>query len=143
MDLYLGLMSSEEKRAWILGPVGILSYLGYLLLLLLTDVSYARLLVGAVVVSIVASIVLHIAVTMRGPHEPKDERDREIAVFGDNIGQAFVVLGGIVALILALAEGGYFWIANALYLGFTLSAAVGSLAKICAYRYGLPGRHAW
>ncbi|WP_433367346.1 hypothetical protein ACQPZX_39455 [Actinoplanes sp. CA-142083] len=136
-------MSSEEKRSWILGSVAIASYSTYLLLLLLTDLSYAPILVAVVVGSIVVSILLHIAVTMRGPHEPKDERDREIAVFGDNIGQAFIVLGGVIALILALTQAGYFWIANALYLGFVLSAVFGTVAKVCAYRYGLPGRRAW
>ena len=136
-------MSSEEKRAWILGPVAVVSYATYLLLLLLTDLSYAPVLIGAVLASIVASIVLHIDVTTRGPHEPKDERDREIGRFGDTIGQSFVVLGGVIALILALAQGGYFWIANALYLGFVLSAVFGSVARVCAYRYGLPGRNAW
>jgi hypothetical protein len=143
MALYGEVMSSEEKRSWILGLTAVVSYLTYLLLLLVTDASYVPLLVGAVLASIVASILLHIAVTMRGPHEPKDERDREIGRFGDNIGQSFIVLGGVIALILALAQGGYFWIANALYLGFTLSAVFGSVARLCAYRWGLPGRHAW
>ena len=136
-------MSSEEKRSWILGLAAVVSYLTYLLLLLVTDVSYAALLVGVVLASIVASILLHIAVTIRGAHEPKDERDREIGRFGDTVGQSFIVLGGVIALILALDEGGYFWIANALYLGFTLSAVFGSVARVCAYRWGLPGRHAW
>jgi hypothetical protein len=136
-------MSSEEKRSWILGAVAVVSYTTYLLLLLLTDLSYAPVLFVTVIASIVVSILLHIAVTMRGPHEPKDERDREIAVFGDNIAQSFVVLGGVVALALALAEAGYFWIANTLYLGFVLSAVLGTVARICAYRYGLPGRRAW
>ncbi|HEX5205306.1 MAG TPA: hypothetical protein VFW27_35730 [Actinoplanes sp.] len=136
-------MSGEEKRSWILGSVAIASYLTYLLVLLLTDLSYAPVLAGVVIGSIVVSILLHIAATLRGPREPKDERDREIAVFGDNIGQAFIVLGGVVALVLALAQGGYFWIANALYLGFILSAVFGTVAKVCAYRYGLPGRRAW
>jgi hypothetical protein len=136
-------MSSEEKRSWILGSVAIASYLTYLLLLLLTHLSYGPVLVAVVIGSIVASILLHIAVTMRGPHEPKDERDREIGQFGDHVGQAFIVIGGVSAMILALAQTGYFWIANVIYLGFVLSAAVGSLAKVCAYRYGLPGRRAW
>jgi len=143
MVRYLGAMTSEEKRAWILGPVAVATYLIYLLLLLLTEISYVPLLVGTVLGSIVLSIVLHIAMTIRGPHEPKDERDREIGRFGDTVGQSFVILGGVVALILALAQGGYFWIANALYLGFILSAAFGSVARVCAYRWGLPGRHAW
>jgi hypothetical protein len=143
MTRYGEAMSSEEKRSWILGLTAVVSYLTYLLLLLATDAAYVPILVGAVLASIVASILLHIAVTLRGPHEPKDERDREIGRFGDNIGQSFIVLGGVVALILALAQGGYFWIANTLYLGFTLSAVFGSVARVCAYRWGLPGRRAW
>jgi len=88
MARYLGAMSSEEKRSSILGLTAVVSYLAYLLLLLVADASYAP-------------------------------------------------------LIRAPAEGGYFWIANALYLGFTLSAVFGSVARVCAYRWGLPGRHAW
>jgi hypothetical protein len=37
-----------------------------------------------------------------------------------------------------MAELPYFWIANAVYLAFFLSAALASVAKIVAYRRGLP-----
>jgi hypothetical protein len=54
------------------------------------------------------------------------------------VGQAFLVLGGVAALLLSLAEGDHFWIANTLYLAFVLSAVIGSAARIVAYRRGLP-----
>ncbi|MFD2762840.1 hypothetical protein [Micromonospora eburnea] len=37
---------------------------------------------------------------------------------------------------MALADRDQFWIANVIYLGFVLSAVVGSAAKIVAYRRG-------
>jgi hypothetical protein len=65
-----------------------------------------------------------------------DERDRGIHRFGEYIGQSFVVIGGVVALGLSMAEVDHFWIANAIYLGFVLSALLGSAAKLVAYRRG-------
>jgi hypothetical protein len=37
-----------------------------------------------------------------------------------------------------MAEFGYFWIANVVYLCFVLSSVLASTAKIIAYRRGLP-----
>jgi hypothetical protein len=136
-------MSSEEKRAWVLGLVSIASYLIYLAVLGLTGAGFARAMIWTIGASIVASIVLHIAVTIRGPYEGKDERDREIGHFGEYIGRSTIVAGGVAGLILALVQADYFWIANALYLGFVLSAVLSSTARVAAYRWGLPGGHAW
>lgn len=66
----------------------------------------------------------------------KDQRDREIYRFGEYIGQSFVVMGGVAALLMAMAEWDHFWIANVIYLAFVLSAMLGSVAKIVAYRRG-------
>ena len=68
----------------------------------------------------------------------KDQRDREIYRFGEYIGQSFVVIGGVAALLMAMAEWDHFWIANVIYLAFVLSAILGSVAKIVAYRPGVP-----
>jgi len=62
--------------------------------------------------------------------------DREIYRFGEYIGQSFVVIGGVAALLMAMAEWDHFWIANVIYLTFVLSAMLGSVAKIVAYRRG-------
>jgi uncharacterized membrane protein len=136
-------MASEEKRSWILVAVALAGYLTYLALVLLGGVSYVPAMLWTIGVAIVLSIVLHIATTIRGPHEPKDERDREIAQFGDHVGNAMVVIGGLIALVMALFEARHSWIANALYLGFVLSAVLGGLARISAYRTGLPARRQW
>lgn len=106
----------------------------------LADVSYVGTLVWAVGISIVVSIVLNIVASFVTPKDDaiKDQRDREIGRFGDYVGQSFVVIGAVAAMILSMARADYFWIANAVYLAFTLSALVGSVARIFAYRTGLP-----
>ncbi|GIE93150.1 hypothetical protein Ari01nite_06150 [Paractinoplanes rishiriensis] len=136
-------MSSEEKRAWVQGPVSLTAYLVYLHLLLFTEVGYVSAMLWTIGCGIAVAIGLHIALTVRGPQEPKDDRDREIARFGDAMGHGAVVLGAVVALVLALMGGDQFWIANVIYAGFSLASVLGSTARVAAYRWGLPGRHAW
>ena len=96
---------------------------------------------GAIVANIVLSIVVSIAreIVRRNPEkDKKDRRDREIYHFGERIGQGFVTIGGVGALVLAMVQAPYFWIANALYLAFVLSAILASVSKVIAYRRGLP-----
>ena len=96
---------------------------------------------GAIVANIVLSIVVSIAreIVRRNPEkDKKDRRDREIYHFGERIGQGFVTIGGVGALVLAMVQAPYFWIANALYLAFVLSAILASVSKVVAYRRGLP-----
>jgi hypothetical protein len=143
--LYIQAMAFEEKRAWIMVVVSIVTYAAYLTVILgragdipLPEVPYAGALLWAVGLAIAASIVLHIVVATFSPGEAdqKDQRDREINRFGDHVGQSFVVIGGVAALAMAMAELDYFWIANVIYLAFVLSAILGSVAKIIAYRWG-------
>ncbi|MBB4691157.1 hypothetical protein [Paractinoplanes abujensis] len=75
-----------------------------------------------------------------GGGQKADQRDREIGRFGDHIGQSLVVAGAVAAMVMALFEARYFWIANVIYLAFVLSAVLGSTAKIFAYRRGF---HPW
>jgi len=95
-------------------------------------------LLGAIVGSILLSIVWGIGAGMRDPEEDHraDQRDREIEWFGDRIGQAFMVIGGLAGLILAMVEAHWFWIGNAIFLGFFLSALLGGIARLVAYRRG-------
>ncbi|GAA5021603.1 hypothetical protein GCM10025734_77010 [Kitasatospora paranensis] len=46
------------------------------------------------------------------------------------------MLGGVAALVLSMAEVAPFWVANAVYLAFVLSALLGSAARIAAHRRG-------
>ncbi|GAA4570108.1 hypothetical protein GCM10023176_28020 [Micromonospora coerulea] len=138
-------MAFEEKRAWIMALVAVAGYAAYVLVVLgradgeaLADVSYTGPLLATVAAAIVASIVLNILVSIVSPEgaNEKDQRDREIHRLGEYIGQSFVIVGGVAALAMALAEWDQFWIANVIYLCFVLSAVVGSVAKIVAYRRG-------
>ncbi len=137
-------MAFEEKRAWIMLVVSVCAYAVYAVIILgraggasLTEVPYAVTLLWSVGAAIVISIVLNIVVSIAsGGPAKKDQRDREIGRLGDYIGQSFVVIGGVTALLMALAKLPYFWIANAVYLAFVLSAVLGSIAKIFAYRRG-------
>jgi hypothetical protein len=138
-------MSSEEKRAWIMAVVAVGAYAVYLAVIVgragsgpLTDVSYVPALLGTVGAAIALSIVLHIVVVLGSPEGggKKDQRDREINRFGEYVGQSFLVIGGVAALVMAMAELNPFWIANAVYLAFVLSSILGSTAKLVAYRRG-------
>ncbi|MCX4825575.1 hypothetical protein OG883_38145 [Streptomyces sp. NBC_01142] len=141
--LYIRGMPFEEKSAWVMGVLAVGTYAGYLLVILgragdapLAEVPYVAALLWALGISIAASIVLHMLIAMFWPKDKKDQRDREINRFGEYIGQSFVVIGGVAALGMSMAELDYFWIANAVYLAFVLSAILGSTAKIVAYRRG-------
>ncbi|GAB3187624.1 hypothetical protein FHX75_11706 [Micromonospora palomenae] len=138
-------MAFEEKRAWMLAVVAVIAYATYAAIVLgradgvpLPDVSYAGALLWSIGGAIVASILLHIVVSIVSPEgaNQSDQRDREIHRTGEHIGQSFVVVGAVAALGMALARWDHFWIANVIYLCFVLSAVVGSTAKIVAYRRG-------
>ncbi|MEW9547571.1 hypothetical protein [Nonomuraea sp. NPDC050783] len=141
-------MASEEKRAWIMVVVSIAAYGIYLATILgrararpLAEVPYVAPLLWSVGGACAASIVLFIAAGLVSPADlgKKDRRDREIHRYGEYAGQWFLVAGALAALVMAMAELPHFWIANVLYLGFVLSAVLGSTLKIVAYRRGLPG----
>ncbi|OKI58281.1 hypothetical protein [Streptomyces sp. MJM1172] len=146
---YMGVgadVAFQEKRAWIMGVVAILGYAVYLAVVLagsgggvpLAEVAYIAPLLWTVGGAIVVSIALNIAVAIASPGEAdaKDQRDKEIARLGDYTGQSFLVIAAVAALALAMAEADYFWISNAIYLGFVLSAVLGSAVKLAAYRRG-------
>ncbi len=138
-------MSFEEKSAWIMGLLAVGAYTAYLIIIIglavdlpLAEVPYVAPLLWSVGASIAASIVLHILIQIASPKDAgkKDQRDKEIYRFGEYIGQSFLVIGGVAALIMAMVELDHFWIANVVYLAFVLSAILGSVAKIVAYRRG-------
>ncbi|MCU7820941.1 hypothetical protein [Kitasatospora sp. DSM 101779] len=138
-------MATEEKRAWIMVLVTLCSYAAYAAVVLgragsgpLAATPYRAALLWSVGLAIAASIVLHITVSLASKESGrrKDQRDREIHRFGEYVGQSFLVIGGVAALVLAMARADHFWIANAAYLAFVLSALLGSAAKIVAYRRG-------
>jgi hypothetical protein len=106
----------------------------------LPEVPYVPVMLWTIGGAIAASIVLNIlaAVVLPEGAGKKDQRDREIYRFGEYVGQSFLVIGGVAVLVMAMAELPHFWIANTVYLAFVLSAVLASIAKLTAYRRGLP-----
>lgn len=140
-------MTHEEKRAWIRLVVAVLGYSAYVALIVsraggrpLPDVPYASALLWTVGAAILASIVAEtgMAVVNPGASRVKDVRDREIGRLGDHVGQSFVVIGAVAAMLMAVADWDRFWIANTIYLCFVLSAILGGITKVIAYRRSFP-----
>jgi cell division protein FtsW (lipid II flippase) len=140
-------MTFEEKNVWVFAVVTVVAFGAYVVTILgraggaaITEVPYVGAMLWTIGAAIVASIVGRIVVTVAWPKDAdkKDQRDKEIYRFGEYIGQSFVVVGAVAALVLAMAEVDHFWIANTVYLAFVLSALLSSTAKIFAYRRGVP-----
>ena len=142
-------MGLEERNAWMMLSGGVVGTIIYLALLLasanggsLTDVDYQPLMLWvigiSIAVGITGGIINGIRANIAGERDKPDERDREIARFSTSVGQAFLVIGGLAALLMAMAEWDWFWIANALFLGFALSGILEGTTKVVSYRRGLP-----
>ncbi|WP_327049262.1 hypothetical protein OG320_16135 [Microbispora sp. NBC_01189] len=140
-------MTHLEKRAWIRLVVAVLAYAAYVVVVLrrvdggpLPDVPYTAALLWSVGGAIAATIAAEIGMAIVNPRASRvqDARDREIGRFGDHVGQAFVVIGAVAAMLMAMAGWDRFWIANVVYLCFVLSAVLAGIAKVVAYRRSLP-----
>lgn len=141
-------MSYEEKGTWVYLVVAVVGYTVYLTLVLpqvlggvaVGDVDYVPVMLWTIGGAIVATIVLRILVEIVFPSESTkgDVRDREIDRLGTRVGSSFVVIGALGALVLAMLEADWFWIANVVYLCFVLSALLESITRLVAYRRGVP-----
>lgn len=138
-------MPIAQKRAWVMMIASTVAYVVYVVLVVtnlqdpVADTPYVAPLLWTVGGSVVATVLAEVGFAITTRREGKaalrtDERDREIDRFGDHVGQAFVVIGALAALIMAMLQLPYFWIANAIYLAFVLSAVLGSAARLAAYR---------
>jgi hypothetical protein len=140
-------MTLEERRAWIRLVVAVGAYGAYVAVVLgqaggrpLAETSYAATLLWSVGAAIAAAVVIETAtgMTHRKMSRVKDVRDREIGRLGDYVGQSFVVIGAVAAMLMAMAGWERFWIANVIYLCFVLSAVLGNVTKVIVYRGGFP-----
>ena len=138
-------MTFQERSAWaglVTTFVVVTAYVVTVLRLAdggpLADVAYQRPLLWSLGAGIVITIVATIAISMiwHGGRTEADVRDKEIDRFARNVSTAFMVIGGLAGMILAMLEADWFWIANAIYLSFALSAMLEGIAKIAAYRFG-------
>ena len=146
-------MSNEERGQWVYLVVFVVTYLAYVAIVLgqaaggqLPDVDYVPVMLGAIGIGIVLAIVGRIAVGIaggiaaemagQGDGQDADVRDRDIGRFGEYVAGTVLGVGMVVPFVLTLAAFEYFWIANAMYLAFVLSAVVGAAVKVVAYRRG-------
>ena len=146
-------MSSEERGQWVYLVVFVVTYSAYLVITLgqlgqtapadIDDVptmlwaigiGIALAIVGRIVVEIVGRISAEVAGHVEG--QEADVRDRDIGRFGEYFAGTVLGVGMVVPFVLTLAEFDYFWIANAMYLAFVVSALVGAVVKLVAYRRG-------
>lgn len=138
-------MTSNERNAWIMLLTSIPAYLIYVVIVVtsvdggaITEAEYMWPALSVIGASIIANIVLGIIASILQPRDNRvDERDRAIERVGERAGNSFLVIGALGAMVMAMVEWDWFWIGNALMLAFFVSAVVGSLVKISAYRLGL------
>lgn len=140
-------MTYEERTTWAQLLVAIVGTLTYIVIVLgkadggpLVDVAYQSTLLWVIGLSIVASILLSITFSIVSGERSfrSDQRDKEISAFGTRMGQAWIVIGALAAMLMAMAEWDWFWIANVIYFCFALSAIFEGVAKVVAYRRGIP-----
>ena len=141
-------MSYTEKNTWLFGVIVVVGYATYLVLLFtqaagrpLEQAEYVIPMLGTIGGAIVAGILggIVIAIATRADRDNKgnpDVRDKEIEHAGERVGNSFVVIGAIVALVLAWLEVDHFWIANEIYLAFVLSGLLGTMTRLGVYRRG-------
>lgn len=138
-------MTYEEKNAWIYAALAIVipvTYFGSILPRLgntaATEIAYQQPLLIAIGAAIVSAIVLSIVLGIFSPKTAgkKDQRDKDINRLGEYVAGIILGVGFILPFGLALIEADHFWIANAIYLVFVLSAFCGTTVKLVAYRRG-------
>ena len=139
-------MSFGEKGNWLYVLVTAVTFAVYVVIVLgragdgsLADVTYVSTMLWAIGIGVGLNILGSIAVAISKPSEADttDERDKTIDRFGDYVGGIVLGIGMIGPLGLALADADSFWIANAIFAVFVLSAIVSSIVKIVGYRRGL------
>lgn len=143
-------MVYEERNAWaglIVSPIALVVYVVLVLQQAgggpLTAVDWFPLMLwtigGGIVATIVISVVWGILAGMKDPDGAgrSDIRDRDIGRMGGRVEQAFVVIAGLGVIALCAVGADVFWIANTMYLGFAVSALIGGVARVIAYRRGL------
>ena len=138
-------MSYEEKGQWVYLVANLLTFGAYVWIIAgqaagasPTEVDYIPTLLAAIGVAIALSIGGRILVEIvsRSESYKADVRDRDIGRLGEYVGGILLGVGMLVPFVLALAEADHFWIANAIYVGFALSAFVGTAVKLAVYRRG-------
>lgn len=142
-------MSFEEKHWWTYAAIALVVPAIYFAIILpqttggsVDEIAFQLPLLAAVGAGVVLGIVANIILAMTSgigsgqATARADERDRDINRLGEYVGGIVLAVSMVVPFVLALLEVDQFWIANSMYLAFTLSAIAGSAVKILIYRRG-------
>ena len=138
-------MSFEERHTWaglVIGLVAIAVYVGVIAMRAqdtpVGDVAWEWPMLWTVLVAGVGYGVMVglLAARYRGPR--RDRRDEEIDRFGELSGKGLLSFTVVVAIVLLAREVDAFWVAHTLFGGSYLASMIGTLAKLAAYRKGLP-----
>lgn len=142
-------MVYHERNTWSMLVATLVAVTVYVVLILdtadgrpVTEVDWWPIMLWTIIGSILGSILLSIVWgILAGTRDPgadaTDVRDRDISRMGSRVGQAFMVIAGLGVLALCAVEASWFWIAQTMFFGFVLSAFVGGVAQVIAYRRGL------
>src|SRR5688572_17040070 len=103
-------MSFDEKNTWVFLLTSLGGFVVYVLLIALqggpwTEAEYIAPMLWTIGVAILANLAGRTLIAASSPEDAdqRDHRDREIERFGAYVGQSFVVIGGILALILSMS----------------------------------------
>lgn len=143
-------MVREERAAWAGLIVSVIVMISYALVLLrmadggpITEVDWVPAMLWTIAAGIAATAVLTIGwgivAGLRDPDGASrtDIRDRDISRMGGRVEHAFVVIAGLGVIVLCGIGADLFWIAHTMFAGFAVSAFVGGIARVIAYRRGL------
>lgn len=93
---------------------------------------------GGAALTAIVTIVWGIFAGIRDPQAgASDMRDEEISRLGGRVEHAFLIVAGLGVIVLCGIGADVFWIANTMFAGFAISALVGGIARVVAYRRGL------
>ncbi|MFB4350669.1 hypothetical protein [Microbacterium sp. CR_7] len=143
-------MVFEERNVWAGLIVSVLVIPAYIVIVLqqaastpVTEIDWLPPMLWTIGVGIVATIVVSVVWgIVAGARDPdgvgrSDIRDRDISRMGGRVEQAFLVIAGLAVIALCAIGADLFWIANTMFAGFAVSAVIGSVARVVAYRRGL------
>lgn len=94
---------------------------------------------GGIFLSLFISITWGVIAGRRDPEAAmaSDIRDTDISRMGARVEHGFLVIAGLGVIALCAVGADVFWIANAMFAGFAVSAVIGGIARVIAYRRGL------
>jgi hypothetical protein len=136
-------MSYEEKGVWVALVVNVAVTCGYVAVMIGevggAEGPWVATMLWAIGIAIIATIVVRIVVEMVRPSDScqSDDRDKDVNRHGEYVAGLVLGIAMTVPLALTLAEASHFWIGNAMYAAFVVSAAVGATIKLVGYRRGV------